>query len=88
MRNQEKNAVNTGIRLEYILALLMPISFKVLAKKTKASEDARILRKRNEEMISGLRCTVFNLALSNTRNTGRNKQAPIIFCQATRVIGE
>ena len=70
------------------MALLMPISLTVFAKNTKASEDAKMESKRNDDMIEALRCTLPDLLRSKTRNTGRNMNAPRMFCQATNVTGE
>lgn len=66
----------------------MPISLTVFAKNTKASEEAKIERKRNEDTMSEVRLTDFIASFSKIRKSGINIIAPRMFCQATIVTGE
>jgi len=79
IRKYENTAVKTGMRFEYMFALLIPISLTVFAKKTKAREEAKMERARNADMILKLRWTSLILSLSKMRKTGRNIRAPMIF---------
>lgn len=47
----EKKAVKTGIRLEKMLDLLMPINLTEWAKKTNAAEEARTASRRKDVMM-------------------------------------
>jgi len=84
----EKRAVKTGIRLEKMLALMIPRIFTVWAKKTNDNEEARIASMRKEEMISRLGVTERARGNSKMRNRGRKRKIPIKFWMPMMLRGE